>query len=696
MTTSPTTCIIRLFSLIALCCLLLPSMSLAQAGALRSEAVANDHSTAYLVADRNTYRPGEPFWIALALDLEGGWHSYWQNPGDSGYPTRIDLSLPDDVQASDIHWPAPQRFSLSGITNYGYGGTAYHFIRITPPGNASGPVTIQADANWLICETICVPESAALQLTIPQAQIPASTDAAFHRQLQRVPEPSDQPVSFRNTDEAVFIRLPQRLEAEQVAFYPVDNNRVSNASKPEAVSNESGGWLRFSPGIKAGEEPWQAVLVPETDKDSAARRITLTHDPDMALPATEQPEGMVTAPTSDTGLAAALLLAVAGGLLLNLMPCVLPVLSLKLLHLVKQSGDSRQVVIRHGLAYTLGVIVSFAVIAGMLILFQQGGAEIGWGFQLQSPVFVGALCLLMLLVGLNLSGVYELPMLLANLGQEASRRESPLGSLATGVLAVVVATPCTAPFMAPAMGYALTQPPLISLSVFVALGAGMAAPFLLITLWPRLIRALPRPGGWMIRFKQCLAFPMYATAAWLLWVLSRQAGTEALALMLAVAVVVAWLVWGMGVTSKRGGRLVLLVVALGVAAFGISALDRLGEPGRLASISRPYSKQQLQSLRDAGRPIFVYATADWCITCKVNERVALNDEQVLRHLETHNIAVLRADWTDYDNAITRLLKRHGRAGVPLYVYYGPDAEGGQVLPQLLTPGMVMRLTGGES
>jgi thiol:disulfide interchange protein DsbD len=300
----------------------------------------------------------------------------------------------------------------------------------------------------------------------------------------------------------------------------------------------------------------------------------------------------------------------------------------------------------------------------------------------------------MLLVGLNLSGVYEIPMLFARLGQQTAGRSSLVGSLATGGLAVLVATPCTAPFMAPAIGFALTQSSALSLSVFAALGAGMAAPFLLVSVWPRLWRVIPKPGLWMIRLRQFLAFPMYATAGWLLWVLTRQADAQALAIVLALAVLIATLVWIIGVAASAGNKRILTGLLVLVVALGLESLSRLDAVSALEALTRPYSQARLAALRENDEPVFVYATADWCITCKVNERVALNTEQVTAHFQSHGITVLRADWTDYDAAITRFLKQHGRAGVPLYVYYPPTQGEPVVLPQLLSPSGVVERTGG--
>ncbi len=672
-------------SLLSLGLLLLTAIP-AAAEMLRSDLVPNDYSTARLIADRQAYTPGDPFWVALHLELKDGWHTYWKNPGDSGYETRVTLTLPDGFTASDIHWPVPIRYEMAGIVNYGYKDEAWHYVQITPPADARYNLPITAEAEWLVCEEICVPESATLTLDLPSALIPASASAAFHQGLATVPEASTMTLPFKQAGDQVYVRLPDNMQAQEVQLFPLDNNRVSNATLPAAMEADGAQWLVFAEGTLVAQTSWRAVL--QDDSSGSAKDVALIYDTTLSLPMTP---ALAASADAFLSLPLALLFAFIGGVILNLMPCVLPVLSLKVLGLVKHAGDDPTTIRRHGLAYTCGVLLSFAAIAGILMVLQYGGAQIGWGFQLQSPLFVAGLALVMLAVGLNLSGVYELPSRCGNLGHGVASQSSPSGSFFTGMLAVLVATPCTAPLMAPALGFALTQPPLLSLLIFVVLGLGLAAPFLLVSLWPKLAEFLPKPGAWMLRFKQFLAFPMYATAAWLLWVLTRQEGTEALAIMFALGLGVALLLWGIGVTaSTMRKRLLLIVLALGVVS-GLDSLSRLQAVTLLDTHTRVYAPETLEELRANQVPVFVYATADWCITCKVNERIALYTETVAAHFEQTGMAVLKADWTDYDDTITAFLKRHDRAGVPLYVYYPPGGDP-QLLPQLLTPSLVVDAT----
>lgn len=669
--------VVRFF---VMACLLVLAVSHG-AYALQSDAVRNDYSTARLVVDRDHITAGEPFWIALHLDMKKGWHTYWQNPGDSGIPTEIKLDLPEGFSTSEIHWPTPIRFELSGIVNYGYKEEAYHFIEVTPPAQLDEDITLTAKTSWLICEEICVPEYADFTMTLPVNAIPANVDIDIYNQLQKVPQISERTASFNHLGSKTLLQLPYGG-----TFYPLDNDIVSNEVLPEVIKTDAGAQLLFHSGSQR-QDSLRGVLV----GDGASVEITATLDPALTFPENTTPQLPKNSGEPKLSFVAALFFAFVGGLILNLMPCVLPVLSLKALGLVKLSEESRGVAIMHGIAYTVGISLCFIVIAVVLILLQQGGAQIGWGFQLQSPVFVAGLALLMLLVGLNLSGMYELPLLFGNIGQSASAQQSPMGSFFTGVLAVLVATPCTAPLMAPAIGYALTQPPALQILIFVSLGLGLAAPFLLISLLPQLGRLLPKPGAWMLRFKQFLAFPMYATAAWLVWVLTKQAGADALASILTAALAIAFVLWRMQGKMGKADRVVLPLVMIAVISLSLHHIANLKNAEMLGQRTEIFSQERLDELRADGQTVFVYATADWCITCKINERVALNTETVAMHFDKRGIMVLKADWTDHSDHITQFLRSHDRAGVPLYVYYAPN-EAPALLPQLLTPSLVVNAT----
>ena len=391
------------------------------------------------------------------------------------------------------------------------------------------------------------------------------------------------------------------------------------------------------------------------------------------------------------GLVLALVFAFLGGLILNIMPCVLPVLGIKVLGLVREAGEERRHLVVHGVTYGAGVLVSFGLLAAGLLILRAGGASLGWGFQLQSPVLVTLLAYLMLLVGLNLSGVFSLGGGLMGAGQSLTDVSGRVRTFATGVLAAVVASPCTAPFMGAALGFAITRPAWEAFAVFLALGAGFALPVVLLCLFPAWVRFIPKPGPWMKRLQQTLAFPLYATAVWLLWVLSQQTDDRAYGAALAGVVVVALAAWVYGQWRPRGWRLGLLAsgltVALALIIGPMAALDSATQPAA-SQEARPWSEQEVQALTAAGRPVFVNFTAAWCITCKVNEQLALSTANTRQLFEAHAVAYRVADWTRRDPAITRQLERHGRSGVPLYLLYPPDGKPPVVLPQLLTEGIV--------
>jgi thiol:disulfide interchange protein/DsbC/DsbD-like thiol-disulfide interchange protein len=663
-----------------------------------SASVTTSQSTATLVADRESITAGEPFWIALKLELQPNWHSYWKNAGDSGLPTSLTLTLPEGFTQGDMQWPTPERFIASGIVNYGYSGEAWHFVEITPSIPAATPAVIHARAQWLVCKDICIPETADLTLSLPVRGAPAATDSSFHQRLAEVPLPTEVQARFARTDKAGYVFIADPALNEQLQFYPVQNNVVSNETLPTLTRLTDGVLLRFAVGDTPLPATLQAVvrsgaggayaIIAEHDESLLQQQALIEQVEASVLPAS----GAAAESTGDMGILLAILLAFAGGVVLNLMPCVLPILSLKALSLVRLSEHSRVHAHVHGLAYTVGVVLSFVSFALILIIVKQTGAEIGWGFQLQSPAFVAGLTLVMFVVALNLSGVFEVPNLVGAAGQSLTSKPTALGSFATGVLAVLVATPCTAPFMAPAIGFALTQPPLMLVAIFAALGFGLAAPFLIISAFPSARRWLPKSGAWMVRFKQFLAFPMYATAAWLAWVLTRQVGTDALAVLLAAAVVIALCVWSANVTRSRFKQWLMVGCVACIFALTLPIMTRLNAPALVSNTAVPYSDAHLQKLRAAGTPVFLFATADWCITCKVNERLVLNTEPMLVHFRERGITVMEADWTRYDPAITSLLASHGRAGVPMYVYY--PAGGGQpvLLPQVLTLDTVKEMT----
>ena len=635
-------------------------------------------------------------WAVVHFNLEDGWHIYWRNPGDSGLEPTISWSLPEGVSAGPIHWPAPHRIQYESLYNYGYEKEVSFLVPLEVKAAPGTPATLHAKVNWLICSDICIPESTEVTATIDPSRVDAQTKERIALTLPLIPTPLKEGGAHYRV-EGDSVRLAIRLDEstpqiKQAWWFPVDDGIITNGSDQdwhfdskthtlhiEADKGSANQAEHFRGHLKIvhtndNEKHWMADAIAGAAGASSAP----AHQPQ-----TEQADA--------GGLGAALLAAFLGGLILNIMPCVLPILSLKALAIAKKAQHDPRHVQLMGLAYTGGVLMCFALIGGALIGLQQTGQSVGWGFQLQSPAFVLSLCYLIFIIGLNLSGVFEMPALFGSAGQTLTSNDSLSGSFFTGALATLVATPCTAPFMATAIGVALTQPPHAAMAIFLSLGMGLAFPYLLISFVPALRRLLPKPGNWMVRFRQFLAFPLYATAAWLLWVLVQQSGPMGMAQGLFGLCLIALAVWAIPLYHRSRLlqiALLLLLVGLLVRTIERQELAQGFVPVQQSERMDYYSEDKLRSLLDEKKPVFVYATAAWCITCKVNERVALETDTVQNAMREHNITTLVADWTNRDDAITRYLASFDRNGVPLYVYYAPGAEP-VVLPQVLTPELVL-------
>jgi len=652
-------------------------------------------------------KSGQPFWVMFDVKLKPGWHTYWVNQGDSGLGPVLTWTMPRGFSASDIYFMPPERVLIGELMNYGYHEHTYFPVKITPPSVVDPRMSfiLSVKIDLLICQEQCVPDTVSLAMTIPagaaDAPVQPSADAAQIEAIVKQSYKHDEVAPAQGKyllagNEAQFF-LPVKLTPEERerlatdgAFLPDVPGIINNTAKPVISVDETGVLIAVAkdPFIEKVDSPIGGVLL--LGADASAKSIYTQLQPAEKLPAVSSSFGAVSKGGAK-GLVTAMIFAFLGGVILNLMPCVFPILSLKALTIAKKAGHAgaHKEVRREGLAYTLGVLVSFALLSLLLILLQQSGVAIGWGYQLQSPVFVLVLAYLLLLVGLNLSGAFELPVLFGNtamtLEAKAEQKFHGLGSFAAGVLAVLVATPCTAPFMAPAIGYALTQSPLKAVLIFEMLGLGLAFPYILFAIAPALASFLPKPGAWMHRFKQFLAFPMYGSAAWLIWVIAMQVGSEGLAMALFGMVMVAFTVWLLPLLQHRGiiTRSIAWLIMLLLCALPL--LHGYNRPEEVPH--QPFSEVKLEEERATGRGVFVNATADWCITCKVNEAVALKGDDFSKALQKYKVTYMVADWTNRNNAITSFLKRHGRSGVPLYVYYPPQGEP-KILPQLLTPGII--------
>lgn len=671
----------RLFALLSVAWLL------ALGPAAADSVVQNENTRAELVAEAASIAPDQTVWLAFTLTPREGWHTYWRNPGDSGATNILEWRLPAGFSAGEIAWPAPELIAVGPLMNYGYKGPATLLIPITAPAGLAGEtVEIGLSAEWLVCDVICVPEMGDFALTL---RVGGGAADPAHRQLfadarARLPQPLPFAVTAHLDNQSVIFDLPMgAFAANQVReayFYPAEEGFIAYAAAQSLTDSADGTRLTAARAKMAMPVSHAVGVLSLTPRDGPRQAFEVDVPLVAAVVADDMP------------VLQAVLFALLGGLLLNLMPCVFPVLSLKALALVRLSEHTPGAARADGLAYTAGVVSSFLVVAAALIAVKGAGEAVGWGFQLQSPVFVLAMALILFAVGLSFTGLFSLGTVFAGLGQGLAERKGPAGSFFTGVLATLVATPCTAPFMAPALGFALTQPALLGLVIFAALGFGLALPYLLISFLPPVARLLPKPGAWMETFQQFLAFPMFLTVIWLVWVLGRQTGATVSALALVGMVALAFAIWAwrrVGGLTGRGLAIAASGAWLILAAQFLASMTPDPASSQAEIAYEAYSEARVAELRAAETPIFVNFTADWCITCLVNERVALSTPEVVEFFRSRNIHALKADWTNRSPEIAGKLAEFGRSGIPLYLFYAPLSPEPLILPQVLTPGMVV-------
>ena len=673
-----------------------------------------------LTPERTHVKAGETITLAIQQVIRPGWHTYWRNPGDSGEQMRARWQLPEGASVSEMKWPPPHAIPFDPLMNFGYEDGAVIFQDLTLPATdiAEGPLRIPVAFDILVCKDICIPETFETALLLNTGPEQDNTKQIAEL-MTRVPEsqpdwPATLSADEQNNKRTVEIQTSlnaTELHNAEVSFFPYAYGLFNHPAPQETKIDISSGSGFVSITQEKGEFPFDivkdlgGVLVVES---AVLGRVgyeipapELTGNSAGAV-SSEMPgvPGLTDFSSADAvtlTIGWAILYAVIGGMILNLMPCVFPVLFIKVLGLVKMGEKNPAEARLHGLSYTAGIISCFLIIAGLLFFLQSGGAEIGWGFQFQNPMVVLLLAFLFATIGLNFSGLFEFSAgRLGQLGQNLTQKEGMSGSFFTGVLATIVATPCTAPFMAGALGYALTQPPLIGLSVFVALGFGLALPYLILSFSPALAKSLPKPGPWMVTFKEFLAFPMFATVAWLLWVLSYQVAET---ILLSAMIGLTLMAMGLWMLKKSAGRSlitaiigwILLCGGLALPVYYVHAQNMVKET-EMPAFGEAFSTETLeQALRETDRPVFVEMTAAWCITCEVNNFRAIDIPQTREMIADRDILYLVGDWTNYDGEITRYLERYGRRGVPLYVYYGaPDTATGLrpdpvLLPEILSP-----------
>ncbi len=659
---------------------LLAALQPAPAVALESTVVRSERLTATLVSDTDAVQAGQPMRLGLRLRMAPGWHTYWQNPGDAGVPAELAII---GAEAGPITWPTPVRLPDGPVMTYGYTGEVLLPVTVTP---GAGPLQVEAMASWLVCERICVPEEGRFTLELPAGTpAPSAETPLFAASDASAPRPS--PFTARIGPDGTLSLQGEGLSAATVKdawFLPAAWGTVEHAAAQPVMVRNGVVELALRPG-------------PAPTPDKALEGTLVLRDPggqESNLQITALP-GPAAAPT--TPLGRTLLLAFLGGLILNLMPCVFPVLAMKAVAVARLSGQARGAVRAGAAFYTLGVLAAFGGLGAALMTARAAGSAAGWGFQFQSPVFVAGMAWVLFAVGLNLSGVFQVGGRLAGAGQGLAGREGHAGSFFTGLLAVLVATPCTAPFMGAAIAAALAAPAWVTLLVFLAMGLGLAAPYAVLALAPGLTRALPRPGAWMDVLRGALAFPMYAAAAWLVWVLSQQSGPDGVLAAVAGMVLLGFAAWAYGVSQRAGlrGQRAGGGVALVAAAAALFLLPGIAGSAPAPSQAseqagaEPFSAARLAALRAEGRPVFVNMTAAWCVTCLVNERVALAPAAVRQAFTERKVAYLKGDWTRGDPEITTFLRSHARDGVPLYVYYPPAQGEAEVLPQILTEGTML-------
>jgi thiol:disulfide interchange protein len=689
--------------------------------ALSGSTVATDNVKARLVSEVKAVGPGQVFMVALELTIRDGWHTYWRNPGDSGEATKLKWQLPPGFTAGDILWTTPHRFEITPLVNYGYAKHAMHMVQITAPKDlkAGAPLTLAAKASWLVCSDVCIPEDADLSLSLPVSAAAGGLDAAesplFTAARAELPSAQPAATSAAIKGDQLIITLGREWGAtlpqiKSLAFFPYDDGGIDYAAPQKLTRTQDAVELSMKVGYKPpAAGAIRGVLIATEQNGTQTDSVPIEIAADFSGAGADQVKATPRfAPLAHTNqepqhsLIVLMLLAALGGLILNLMPCVFPVLSIKAISVVEQAKKHPGVVRIKGLVFAAGVISSMLALAAVLLGLRAGGEEIGWGFQLQSPLFVTLLIYLLLAVGLNLSGVFEFGGGLAGVGDGLTHGDGYRASFFTGLLTTLVATPCTAPFMAPALGAALTQPAVNALCIFAALGLGLSLPFVLLSFAPWMRRVLPKPGAWMDTLKQVFAFPIYASAAWLLWVLSHETSSFGLGAALAGTVLIGLAAWAYqkSNSSSGGGRVTTLVTAVAALLLAIilpvrfadvaaASTGELGQPKQGDDEWQPYSEARVAELSASGRPLLVNFTASWCLTCLVNERNAFADSAVQQIFRDKNVTLMKGDWTNRDPAITHALAAFGRAGVPLYVVYNskPGAEP-LILPQILTAGVV--------
>lgn len=691
--------------------------TVAAVGSAWAQPVDTRYSTVELIAEQSSL-PAEGGTLSAGFRLQPkpGWHAYWMNPGDAGLPATLRWTLPEGFSAAEPRFPVPHLIPFGDLVTYGFNESILLLVDIAVPAGlpAGESRTLATKARWVVCDDeLCVPEQAEMQLTLSVGDGATAAEAApsFAAAREKVPPKADWPARFQHAGDqvSVAVRVPESVGDMSDAYLFVAQKRLVRYGRQDTSFAPGGVVFTMEAGRRVHDaSEFAAVLAFKENGAEQAVWLDVRAGEDLAGLVAGADAGAAvgtstgtSSTTSGLSLGYALLFAFLGGIVLNLMPCVFPILSMKALSLVNTSGADRRSARQGGYWYSAGILVAFAAVGIALLALRGAGEHVGWGFQMQSATVNLTLALLMLAIALNLLGVFEFGARLTGVGEGLVQGGERKTAFFTGVLAVVVATPCTAPFMAGALGYALVQPAPLALAVFLVLGGGLAFPYLLLSVLPAVARVLPRPGPWMATFRNVLAFPMFATAVWLFWIIGNQLGADAMAVGLLAALAFGFALWAYGrvfanarpwIWRSVAATGLLAAVLLGWKMPDYKSEAEAGGAGELGQLAlEPFSPERVTGYIDAKQPLFLYFTADWCVSCKVNERVALASNAVGEAFRRRGIKVVAGDWTNEDPVITEWLGRYGRVGVPLYLYFpaGSSLDTATVLPQILVPDTVI-------
>ena len=676
---------------------------------------------AEIIFEHSSIQPSTPFWVGIRIQLDEGWHAYWKNPGDAGMPPQIDWQLPSGFEVSDIHWPSPKKFTAMESVGFGYEDEVILLAKITPAQSTSSSADLRANISWVVCDSSsCLPGNADVQALVTVSnEAPKVNDNHSHhfsKARKNLPQAMEQLNGTRKNG-LVSIPLKTAETIQTVAFYPEEAERVDSTVDPVVIDGKT---VVLKDLDTTNYDSLKGVLI---INGKSAYDIDICLDScnstEIALNLNDSSSNSSSEIEAENAhqfkgsLLLALGLAFLGGLILNCMPCVLPVISFKVLSFVKMAGESRRLIFQHGLAFSFGVLISFWALAGVLLMLQSWGHSVGWGFQLQEPLFVGVLAAIILVFGLSLFGVFEIGTGMATMAGQASTSSNAglTSSFLSGILATAVATPCTGPFLGTAVGFAVTLPTIQALMIFTSLGLGMASPYLLLGAFPELLKWMPKPGNWMITFKEVMGFIMIATVLWLIWVFGAQTDTMAVFILLTGFFSLSigcwiWGKWGTPIKKKQTRMISLAIAALTFVMGGYAITKASGmssvclepmssaeiamaetSPSKLTDRWIPFSPEVLEKLQAQGVPVFVDFTAKWCLICQANHLV-LDMDSVQQKFKEKGVVRMLGDWTKSDPVITEWLKKFGRNGVPLYVLYNENQES-EVLPQVLTPDLVI-------